>query len=230
MFRLGLAAAAVWLSVGLTTGAGAAPQRRPAPKPAPRTAKPVPPPALKSEPAQVQCPNPLGVGATSKRTFCDVLTTRDPAEGIQIPVPPHVGEATVTFDLHNRQTYSEQLVKQGRAYARYTATLSARTPDNAPLAALVVQSEFRSERDLVDRILGGAGPGGLKAVAPTGVELVSVTVPQQVTMLCVLGEQLVVETLDGREQFVTPGRPIAIISNVNLEYRPAPAPAPRRRP
>jgi len=47
-----------------------------------------------------------------------------------------------------------------------------------------------------------------------------------------LGEKLAVERLDGVDNFTLPGQPVAIISNVTLEYRPAPpkrTPAPRRR-
>ena len=48
------------------------------------------------------------------------LAGRDPAEGVLITIPPHRDEATVlTFNLHNRHTYSEQDVKAGRAYSRY---------------------------------------------------------------------------------------------------------------
>jgi hypothetical protein len=48
----------------------------------------------------------------------------------------------------------------------------------------------------------------------------------------ILGEKLAVERLDGVDSFTLPGQPVAIISNVTLEYRPAPpkrTPAPRRR-
>ena len=46
--------------------------------------------------------------------FCDVLIGRDPAGGIIIALPPHTGPVTLTFDLHNRHTYSEELVKTNR--------------------------------------------------------------------------------------------------------------------
>ena len=42
--------------------------------------------------------------------------------------------------------------------------------DNTLISRAVVQNEFRTAADLVDRVSGGAGPGGVKAVAPTGIE------------------------------------------------------------
>jgi len=196
------------------------------PKPAP---KPVAP---KKEAAQVACPSQLGQGVKTKRTFCDVLTGRDPAEGIKISIPPHVGTATLTFDLHNRHTYSEQQVKAGRAFADYTATIGVLLPDGTLLTRAAVKSSFRTAADLVDRVAGGAGPGGVKAVAPVGTEPIQVEIPANVTEVSLLGEKLVMERLDGRDTFTSPGRPIAIVSNIEVEYKPAPAKktAPAKKP
>ena len=58
------------------------------------------------------CPAPLGSGVTTKLTFCDVLIGRDPAGGILITIPPHRGDVKLTFDLHNRHTFSEEQMKR----------------------------------------------------------------------------------------------------------------------
>jgi hypothetical protein len=222
-------AAVVLLLVLILSAATVPAQTRRAP--ARRPAAP-PPVALTKEPAVLQCPSLLGEGVETKRSFCDVLTGRDPDGGILIAIPPHTGPVTLTFDLHNRHTYSEELVKANRAYRRYTATVGALTADNTLLSRAVVQNEFRTQADLVDRISGGAGPGGVKAVAPTGVETITLTVPAEENSVSILGEKLSVIRPEGTDNFIAPGRPIAIISNVMLEYRPAPlrrtAPARRR--
>jgi hypothetical protein len=110
---------------------GTTPQR-PATPPARTPAKP---PEPKNEPAMMSCPQPLGSGIQTKRTFCDVLAGRDPAGGIIITLPPHSGPVTLTFDLHNRILYSEELVKAGRAFRRYTATIGVLAMDNTLLRA-----------------------------------------------------------------------------------------------
>jgi hypothetical protein len=199
----------------------AAQTRRPARRPAP---PPLPPP--KQEPADVVCPTPLGAGVTSKLAFCDVMSGRVPAEGILIKLPQHRGPVTLTFDLHNRHTYSEEQVKANRAFSRYTATVGVLTMDNTLISRAVVENEFRKVTDLVDRVSGGAGPGGVKAVAPTGTESISITIPEEEEQVSILGEKLTVERLDGTATYSSPGRPIAIISNVMIEYHPGPAPKP----
>jgi hypothetical protein len=85
-----------------------------------------------------------------------------------------------------------------------------------------VQSEFRTASDLHERISGGAGPGGVKAVAPLGREEIKVSIPATVNEVSILGEVLDATTTAGRET-ATPGRTVAIISNVRVEFRPAPA-------
>jgi hypothetical protein len=199
----------------------------------PPARKPAPPAvALKKEVPEVICPTPLGVGLKTKVSFCVVLAGRDPAGGILVPIPPHKGPAMLSFDLHNLHLYSEEQVKAKRGFARYAATIGVLTMDNTLLSRAVVQNEFRATGDLVDRIGGGAGPGGVKAVAPTGTEPISIEIPEGEERVSILGEKLIVERLDGTDNFLLPGQPVAIVSNVMLEYRPAPpkrTPSPARR-
>ena len=188
-------------------------------------------PLLRTEPATVTCPAPLGSGVRTARLFCDVLAGRDPAAGIVIRLPKHQGVATLTFDLHNRQTYSAEQVRSGNAYTRYTATIGVLTLDNTLLSRFVVQSEFRRETDLFDRIAGGSGPGGVKAVAPTGVEPVRIEIPANVEAVSILGEKLATTRVEGNALYTTAGRPIAVISQAMIEFRPvATPPAPAKKP
>ena len=184
---------------------------------------------MRTEAAKVTCPQVLGQGVQSARTFCDVVITRDPAEGVIVQLPAHTGAVTLTFDLHNRHTYSEELAKTSRGYRRYTALIGALALDNTPLGKAVVHNEFRTAKDLFDRVSGGTGPGGIKAVAPTGVETVTLVIPadEPTDGVSIVGLKLTESRVDSTETFVASGRPIAIISNVMLQYRPGPPP---RRP
>lgn len=181
--------------------------------------------------AEMVCRSELGLGVKTQRRFCDVLTGRDPMEGVIITIPPHRGPVTLSFDLHNRHMYSEELIKAKRAFREYTATIGVLTMDNTLVDRAVVQSQFRAAGDLVDRIEAGAGASGVKAVAPTGTETITMELPEDVgTQVSVLGERLKVKRPDGDDNFTAPGRPIATISNVFLEYRPGPPPRPARTP
>lgn len=188
--------------------------------------------ARRMEPAKLNCPQVLGEGVQTMRTFCDVQIGGDPAAGITIAFPPHTGDVTLTFDLHNRHTYSEELAKTNRGFRRYTATIGVLALDNTLLERAIVHSEFRTAADLVDRITGGTGPGGLKAVAPTGSETIVMTIAAEEGGVSILGEKLTEARLDAPpDTFTAAGRPIAVISNVTIDYRPGPVrrPATRRR-
>ena len=218
----GLAAAGAVLTLIVCVAATADAQAKRTTKKPPA---PPPPPVMKTEPAMMTCPQVLGEGVKTKRQFCDVLIGRDPAGGILITLPPHAGPVTLTFDLHNRHTYSEEQVKAGKAYSRYTATIGVLTLDNTLISRAVVQNEFRTQADLFDRITGGAA--GLKAVAPTGSESVSIVIPEEAMQVSILGEKLQVLRADNPDTFSAVGRPMAVISNVTVEYKPPP---PARRP
>lgn len=225
-------ALAVLCGVMLMAPAGLDPLDAQARRTQPQTRKPAPParpPAQVTEPAVVTCPTMLGDGVKTRRAYCDVTIGRDVLEGVLIDIPPHRGPVMLSFDLHNRHTYSEEEIKAKKGYRRYTATIGVLAMDNTLLSRAVVQSEFRNAGDLVDRIAGGAGPGGVKAVAPTGVEPIVLEIEEQADRVSILGEKIHVVTVEEAREFTTTGRPVAIISNVMLTYTPAP-PAATRKP
>ena len=207
-----LAALVALLATPSDTGAQT---RRPAPKPRE---------TLRTEPADLSCNATLGAGVRTGRTFCDVLAGRDPSGGIIVRFPKHTGPLTLFFDLHNRHTYSAEQEKAGRAYTRYTATIGVLTMDNTLLSRAVIQSEFRKEADLFDRVAATGGVTGVKAVAPTGVESIAIEVPAGIDQVSILGEKLATSRLDGDALYTAPGRPVAVISQVVVEYKPAATP------
>jgi hypothetical protein len=222
MKALRISTAMLLLAVASLEAENTAQRRAPA-----RKAAPAPPPITRIA-ADLRCPSELGVGVKTERLFCDVLTGRDPKEGILVTIPPHRGPVTLSFELHNRHMYSDELIKAKKSFRQYTATVGVLTTDNTLVQRAVIQSDFRAAADLFDRIQGGAGPGRVKAVAPTGSEFVTIELPEDIgDHVSILGEGLKVKRPDGDDTFTAPGRPIATISNVMLEYRPAPAP-PRR--
>jgi hypothetical protein len=188
--------------------------------------KPAPAPATTTVAPEMKCPTLLGTGVATKREFCDILSGRTPLEGLIITLPPHRGDLTLMFDLHNRHTYSDELMKAKRGYARYTAIIGALAMDNTLIQRAAVQTEFRVAADLFDRISGGAGPGGVKAVAPAGRERIRITIPEAENEISLLGEKVTIDRADGSATYSSPGRPIAVVSNVEIEYRPAPPPKP----
>lgn len=211
----------MFLALGLLAVPLPAQTKRPAtkrPAPAPKAA----PAPLTRVPATMVCPSELGIGVTTKRRYCDVLAGRDAKEGVIVTLPPHRGTLTLSFELHNRHTYSAEQVRAKQGYRHYTATIGVLTLDNTLVDRAIVDSEFRSERDLYERIAGGAGPGGVKAVAPAGSEFVQFTLAEDVSEVSVLGEKLSVVRPDGTDLFTSAGRPVATISNVMVEYRAAP--------
>jgi hypothetical protein len=209
-----LAAAVTGTSIGVEPAEAQARRR-----PATRKPKPVPVQPPRVEPANVTCAESLGSGVRTGAQYCFVLAGMNPAQGVLVTIPPHTGDATLRFNLHNRHTYSEEEMRAGRAYAKYTAVIGVLTLKGELLDRGAVQSEFRSQKDLFERISGGAGPGGVKAVAPVGMEPITIVIPAGIDQVSLLGEVLDATTPAGRET-QAPGRPVAIVSNMTIEYKP----------
>jgi hypothetical protein len=48
------------------------------------------------------------------------------------------------------------------------------------------------------------------------------TIPEGEGRVSILGEKLTSERVEGSSTYTSPGRPIAVVSNVQIEYQPAP--------
>ncbi|TAK11012.1 MAG: hypothetical protein EPO35_12815 [Acidobacteria bacterium] len=164
-----------------------------------------------------QCPSDLGRGVKSRRVFCDIAAATDPAKGDVVRIPPHTGASTLRFDLHNRFAVAGKTLPFARATA-LVAVLNANS--GAVIERAAVMGELRAELDLFDRIVG-TGPGGTKTIAPGRAEPVTLKIPAAVTAISIVGVRVEVTTKAGTEVFSSPGRPVAIVSNLRLEYTPS---------
>ena len=171
------------------------------------SAKPAPAAAAKKEPAQVKCAELLGTG-------------------VPRPLQPTVSSSPVGIRRKGSSSRSRRTPAKRRSrstctiatsirkkrcgpdaeYAKYTAVVGVLTMKGELLERGAVQTEFRTAADLYERISGGAGPGGVKAVAPIGREQVVIRLPQGVDQVSLLGEVLEAVTAAGRET-AAPGRP-----------------------
>ena len=198
----------------LTVGAADQQRKKPVAPPAKSTAaKPGPAKTTRD----VTCPVDLGVGTKSKRQFCDVVIGTDAASGISMRVPPHTGPSTLMFDLHNRFAITGSTLPFARTSA-LVAVLNGNS--GAMIERAAVLGELRTEVDLFDRI-ASAGTGGSKTVAPGRPAAVKILIPANVTSISIVGVRVELTSKDGRAEYATMGRPIAIASNMRIEYLPA---------
>jgi hypothetical protein len=207
--RLRAAVIGVGLAGSLATLAAAGADQRKTPPPARRLV------------TEATCASALGAGLTSRRDYCDVLITKSGQDSVFVSIPPHTGTATLMFDLHNRFTVPASGTPAAEWFMRATALVAVVRPTGQVLERFAVHGEFRSTKDLFDRIGGGAPPGGLKVVAPGLAEPVRAVVPANLNGVGIVGLRLEYATFAEPSGVAdTPGRPIAIVSNVRVEYTP----------
>ena len=167
----------------------------------------------------VTCAADLGTGAKSGRRFCDVVIAKASSQSVTMVIPPHTGASTLRFDLHNRFTVPLGAPNPEQAFSRNAAMVAVVRSTGETIAHAAVVGEFRTAQDLFDRI-SGVGPGGLKAVAPGPAEPYEVTVPSTVSAIGITGVRVEVTTRAGRAIHDVEGRPVAIVSNLRIDYTP----------
>lgn len=164
------------------------------------------------------CSADLGMGLKSRRKFCDLVISPDAKDGVRMTIPPHAGETTLMFDLHNRYTPAAAGAGAAAMYAKHTAIVAILDQSGKELSKAAVSRELRSDVDIFDRVAGGVGPGGAIAVAPGRAEAIVLKLPEPVSAIAVVGVSLEIMSLSERGTFITAGRPVAIGSNFRIEY------------
>lgn len=167
----------------------------------------------------VTCAVPLGAGVKSKREFCDVIIGTEPLRSVSVDIPAHTGPATLLFDLHAHFDVPAQGTDAAQAFARRTASIAIIKSTGEVVDRGAVVAEYRTAQSLFDRIAGD-GPGGVKVVAPGPANAQRYTLPAGLTTFGIVGTRLEVVTTTGKSSFDTPGRPVAMLSNLRVEYTP----------
>ncbi len=184
------------------------------------------PPARRNSTA-FTCAADLGTGVASRRRFCDVIVASVAADSVTVTIPPHTGAATLSFDLHNRFSVPAGQVDAAQAFAHHVAVVAVIRQTGDVIDRAAVARDYRSPSDLFDRISGSARGAAPKAVAPGAPQAVRVTIPAGVGAIGIVGTRLEEWRPAGRGAFDSPGRAIAIVSNVRVEYHAAVGPAQR---
>jgi YD repeat-containing protein len=164
------------------------------------------------------CAFDLGAGVRTKQRFCDVVVANTGAESVALPVPTRSGAASLLFDLHPRVQLQAGATNPVDAFVRSAAVVAVVRATGDVIDRAAVIAEYRSPSDLFDRF-PGSGPDGYKIVAPGAPEPVRVAIPAGVTAVGIVGVRVELTTARVRYTYDAPGRPVAIVSNLRIEYR-----------
>ena len=163
------------------------------------------------------------------RRICFVLAGRDPATGrASSPSRRTSAPRRCMFDLHNRHTYSDEDIRAG-SRLRQVHRGGRRADDEGRSCSIAAPCRANSGRRRISTSGSQAAPApaASRRSRRSATRTINDHHPAGVNEVSILGEVLDATTAAGHET-ATPGRTVAIISNVRVEYRPAPAK--RRRP
>jgi hypothetical protein len=166
------------------------------------------------------CASDLGAGVKSRRRFCDVIIASTPRDSVSVALPSRTGLATLLFDLHNRFTVPPAGVDPSQAFVRNTAVIAVIRPTGEVIDRAAVSREYRTVLDLFDRIAGPGRGSAPRAVAPGQAQAVRVEIPAGIASIGIVGTRLEEWRAAGGGTFDNPNRPIAMVSNLRLEFTP----------
>lgn len=166
------------------------------------------------------CAAELGAGVASRRRFCDVIVASVAADSVSVTIPPHTGTATLMFDLHNRFMVPAAAADPAAAFTRHVAVVGVIRQTGDLIGRAAVSRDYRTPTDLFDRIAGLARGSAPKGVAPGAPMPSQIAIPAGISVIGIVGSRLEEWRAAGRGAFDTPGRPIAIVSNVRVDYTP----------
>ena len=166
------------------------------------------------------CESELGSGVATKRRFCDVIVASVAADSVSVTIPPHTGTATLSFDLHNRFNVPTGAPDAARAFTRHVAVVAVIRQTGDVIGRAAVTRDFRTTTDLFDRVAGAGRGSAPKPVAPGAPMPSQIVIPAGIGIVGIVGTRLEEWRPAGRGAFDTPGLPIAIVSNVRVDYTP----------
>ncbi len=172
---------------------------------------------VRRETPKFACPAVTGVGVSTKRRYCDIRIANVVEDGIRIELPARTGAAVLQFDLHNRFSVSGTAV----ARQRHDAMIALVGPTGAIVGRGAVRGELRTMKDLFDRLAPLSGRGTI-AAAPGLPQRIRISVPAGAAFVSLVGMRLDVQRPSKLDRIETVGRPIAVASNFEIAYTPAP--------
>jgi len=178
------------------------------------------PAATRKTTSAFACASDLGSGVASRRRFCDVIIASVAADSVSVTIPPHTGTATLSFDLHNRFTVPAGAIDPSQVFVRHTAVVSVIRQTGDVIGRAAVSRDYRTTADLFDRIASAVRGSTPKAEAPGAPMPSQVVIPAGISVVGIVGSRFEEWRPSGRGAFDTPGRPIAIVSNVRVDYVP----------
>ncbi len=170
------------------------------------------------------CAADLGQGVKTSRQFCDVIIATTSAESVAMAIPAahRDGDADVRSAQPLHRAGRRSRIPRRRSRGTRRSSRSSGPPGERDRARGRRSRVSARVQDLFDRIGGGARPGGVQGGRARSARSRSVSrFPRALPAIGIVGVRLEVHDTRGEARPTTrPGAPIAIVSNLRIEYTP----------
>jgi hypothetical protein len=158
----------------------------------------------------------MGKGATSSRSYYDVVITKDPVSGVLIKLPYTKKGGKFTFDLHHRIAMTEDFGLP----AEVTTVVEILSGGTTSVGAYTIADQV-SPGDKFDEPINKTSSAEIdKYVTPLSRKTITLDIRPGPQSISIVGQMLIISRGTTTTRVDTPGTRIATVSNFKFQETP----------
>jgi hypothetical protein len=158
----------------------------------------------------------MGKGATSNRSYYDVVITKDPVSGVLIKLPYTKKGGKFTFDLHHRIAMTEDFGLP----AEVTTVVEILSGGTTSVGAYTIADQV-SPGDKFDEPINKTSSAEIdKYVTPLSRKTITLDIRPGPQSISIVGQMLIISRGTTTTRVDTPGTRIATVSNFKFQEAP----------
>jgi hypothetical protein len=158
----------------------------------------------------------MGKGATSNRSYYDVVITKDPVSGVLIKLPYTKKGGKFTFDLHHRIAMTEDFGLP----AEVTTVVEILSGGTTSVGAYTIADKV-NPGDKFDESINKTSSAEIdKYVTPLSRKTITLDIRPGPQSISIVGQMLIISRGTATTRVDTPGTRIATVSNFKFQEAP----------
>jgi len=158
----------------------------------------------------------MGKGATSGRSYYDVVITRDPTAGVLIKLPYTKKGGKFSFDLHHRVAMTEDF----GATAEVTTVVEILSGGTTSVGVYTIADKINSGDTLDEPINKSSSAEIDKYVTPLSKKTITLDIRPGPQSISIVGQMMIISRGANTTRIDTPGTRIATVSNFKFQEAP----------
>jgi hypothetical protein len=158
----------------------------------------------------------VGKGATTGRSYYDVVITKDPVSGVLIKLPYTKKGGKFTFDLHHRMAMTEDF----GATAEVTTVVEILSGGTTSVGVYTIADKINPGDKFEEPINKSSSAEIDKYVTPLSKKTITLDIRPGPQSISIVGQMMIISRGANTTRIDTPGTRIATVSNFKFQETP----------